>query len=332
MYCVIEVYNILLHNLSKKIGVIMPKAKEKGLHPRNPHNARYDFEALIKSEPKLESFVSENLYGDLSIDFSNADAVLMLNRAILLHFYGLSEWKIPKGYLCPPIPGRVDYIHYLADLLSVSNGGKLPQGKKVRGLDVGVGANCIYPIVGSAVYGWDFVGSDVDAVSIASAKALVEKNSALTAKVEIRAQHDADKIFSGVITKSDRFTFSICNPPFHTSAEAAQSGTQRKNRNLSKNSKQKRGLNFGGQSNELWCPGGEVAFIRKMIMESLIYKKRVLWFTTLVSKKENLPAIYKALKAVKPYEVKTVEMKQGQKITRFVAWTYHNAQMQKAWF
>ncbi len=310
----------------------MPKAKEKSLHPRNPHNARYNFEALVKSEPKLENFISENLYGDLSIDFSNADAVLMLNRALLVHFYGVSEWKIPKNYLCPPIPGRVDYIHYLADLLSVSNGGKIPQGEKVLGLDVGVGANCIYPIVGSAVYGWNFVGSDIDAVSVTSARSLVEKNSYLTSKVEIRMQDNADKIFSGVIRKNERFAFSICNPPFHVSAEAAQAGTQRKNRNLSKNSKQKNTLNFGGQSNELWCPGGEVAFIRKMITESVSYKKRVLWFTSLVSKKENLPAIYKALKAVKAYEVKTVEMKQGQKVTRFVAWTYHNTQMQKAWF
>lgn len=310
----------------------MPKAKEKSLHPRNPHNARYDFEALIESEPKLGSFVGENLYGDLSIDFSNADALLMLNRALLVHFYGISEWKIPKNYLCPPIPGRVDYIHYLADLLSVSNGGKIPQGEKVLGLDVGMGANCIYPIVGSAVYGWNFVGSDIDEVSVTSASSLVEKNSSLRGKVEIRMQDNADKIFSGVIRKNERFAFSICNPPFHVSAEAAQAGTQRKNRNLSKNSKQKSTLNFGGQSNELWCPGGEVAFIRKMIAESVIYKKRVLWFTSLVSKKENLPAIYKALKAVKPYEVKTVEMKQGQKVTRFVAWTYHNKQMQASWF
>ncbi len=309
----------------------MPKKTDKGLHPRNLHNDRYDFPSLIKSEPRLAPFVSENIYGDLSIDFANAEAVLMLNRALLSCFYGVKKWEIPKNYLCPPIPGRADYIHYLADLLAESNGGKVPTGDKVVGLDVGVGANCIYPIVGSSVYGWKFVGSDIDKVSIKSATSLVENNEILKGNIAIREQSNPDNIFTGIIGKNDRFDFTLCNPPFHRSAEEASAGSQRKNRNLTKEKRKNSALNFGGQANELWCSGGEVAFIKKMIRQSVVHSKKVFWFSTLVSKKENLSIIYKALKLLNPVEVHTIEMKQGQKITRIVAWTFLTKEKQREW-
>ena len=308
----------------------MVDEKEKGFHPRNPHNARYDFEALIASQPSLQAFVSENLYGDLSIDFSNAEAVLTLNSALLAHFYGVTEWKIPKNYLCPPIPGRADYLHYMADLLAESNSKKIP--KVARVLDIGVGANCIYPIIGSSVYGWDFVGSDVDDGAVKSAKQIVLNNASLKGKIEIKKQLNSEHIFKGIIEKKDRFAFTLCNPPFHRSAEEATQGSVRKNRNLTKNKTKSTSLNFGGQANELWCPGGEVAFVKKMIHESVIHQKKVLWFSTLVSKKESLSAIYKVLKSVAPQEVQTIEMQQGQKVTRIVLWSFKTKKERENWF
>jgi len=255
----------------------------------------------------------------------------MLNMALLSHFYSVKKWEIPKNYLCPPIPGRADYIHYLADLLAKSNGTQVPTGDKIIGLDVGVGANCIYPIVGSSVYGWKFVGSDIDKVSIKSVTLLVENNDALKGKIEIREQSNPDNIFTGIIGKSDRFDFTLCNPPFHRSAEEASAGTQRKNRNLTKTKGKNSSLNFGGQANELWCPGGEVAFIKTMIRQRVVHGKEVFWFSTLVSKKENLSTIYKALQLLNPVEVHTIEMKQGPKITRIVAWTFLSKAMQAQW-
>ncbi len=68
-----------------------------------------------------------------------------------------------------------------------------------------------------------------------------------------------------------------------------------------------------------------------MIKESLEFSKNCLWFTTLVSKKENLPFIYKALKDLKAVEVKTIEMAHGQKISRIVAWTFLSKDEQKTW-
>lgn len=140
------------------------------LHPRNAHRERYDFPSLISSQPDLGKFVSENKYGDLSIDFADPKAVIELNRALLKHFYKISAWDIPSGYLCPPIPGRVDYLHYLADLLADSNGRKLPTGDKINMLDIGTGANCIYPMLGASLYNWNFIGSEIDAKALDSAQ------------------------------------------------------------------------------------------------------------------------------------------------------------------
>ena len=106
---------------------IHPEVKSR-LHPRSKHRNRYDFEKLIEGFPELEPFVKPNKFGDESIDFSDPKAVVTLNKALLKHHYGIENWLIPEGYLCPPIPGRADYIHHIADLLSESNYGNIPTG------------------------------------------------------------------------------------------------------------------------------------------------------------------------------------------------------------
>lgn len=304
----------------------------KTLHPRNFHNNRYDFKELIKIKPELKEFVKPNKYGDISIDFANPQAVISLNKALLAHFYSIKNYTIPDGYLCPPIPGRADYIHHIADLLAISNNGIIPRGKIIKGLDVGIGANGIYAIIGSSVYDWDFVGSDIEIESIKSIENIVNSNESLKGKIECRLQTNPENIFTGIINKDDFFDFTLCNPPFHKSLKDAMDGNKRKVQNLTKEKTAKNALNFGGKNNELWCKGGEITFIKNMIKESLEFKNNSLWFTTLVSKKENLPFIYKALEDIKAVEIKTIDMSQGQKITRIVAWTFLNKEEQKSWF
>ena len=300
----------------------------KTLHPRNFHNNRYDFEALIKTKPQLQEFVKPNKYGDLSIDFSNPQAVISLNKALLFHFYGIKNYTIPNGYLCPPIPGRADYIHHIADLLASFNNGVIPKGKTIKGLDVGIGANGIYAIIGSSVYDWNFLGSDIEIESIKSVENIVNSNEILKEKIECKLQTNPENIFTGIIKADDFYDFTLCNPPFHKSLKDAMDGNKRKVQNLTKQKTTKSALNFGGKNNELWCKGGEIAFITNMIKESLEFKNNVFWFTTLVSKKENLPIIYEALKDLKVSEIKTIDMSQGQKITRVVAWTFFDKNQQ----
>lgn len=289
--------------------------KEKSeLHALSKHKERYDFKQLITRCPELKPFVKVNAYGDESIDFFNPDAVKMLNTALLKHFYNITYWDIPKGYLCPPIPGRADYIHHIAEVLQQKSNAKI--------LDIGVGANCIYPIIGVNEYGWNFVGSDIDPKAIESAQTIVNQNSSLKESVELRLQPDARDIFKGIIKNNEVFDMTICNPPFHSSLQEAQSGTLRKLKNLKGKPKVKPVLNFGGQSNELWCDGGEVKFVKDLIYESKRFSKSSTWFSTLVSKETHLKSIYKLLKKVEVKETKTIPMQQGQKVSRIVMWRF----------
>lgn len=292
------------------------------LHPLNKHQGRYNFDELITSSPELKPFVAPNKFGDVSINFFDSEAVKMLNKALLKQYYNITYWDIPKNYLCPPIPGRADYIHHLATLLSESNQNIIPKGKQITCLDIGTGANMVYPIIGTQEYGWSFIASDIDTVSIENAQNIISKNDTLKDRIEVRQQQNSNQIFKGIIQKTDQITITLCNPPFHKSAKEAQAGTTRKLQNLKGNKNVKSELNFGGQSNELWCKGGEKKFIKNMIKESKQFAKQCTWFTTLVSKKDNLPAIYDALKRVNAKTVKTIPIGQGNKVSRIVAWSF----------
>jgi 23S rRNA (adenine1618-N6)-methyltransferase len=293
----------------------------KKLHFRNPHREGYDFGALVVSSPELGGFVRENDYGERSIDFSDPEAVKALNRALLVHYYGLLVWDIPEGYLCPAVPGRADYIHYVADLLAEENGGKVPKGKNIRVLDMGVGASCIYPIIGHRSYGWQFVGVDIDIRAIKTAEQLLAVNPVLKGAIRIRQQASDSSIFRGVIKREDRFDLSICNPPFHASEAEAREATARKWRKLGKAGKGAE-KNFGGRSRELWYPGGERAFVSKMIKESRAFSDQIRWFSSLISKKDSLVALQKELKKQEVKEVRIIEMGQGQKVSRLLAWRW----------
>jgi len=306
-----------------------PKIKSQ-LHPRSQHRRRYNFDDLIKSHPELADFVAPNKYSDDSIDFFNPDAVKALNTALLKHHYKVDYWDIPKHYLCPPIPGRADYIHNIADLLKTHHS-KIPTGKHIKGLDIGVGANCIYPIIGNYEYGWSFIGSDTDETAINSAKTIEQRNSNLKSNLEIRRQDNSNIFFKGILKEEERIDFTICNPPFHASLQEAQKASSKKLRNLKGKSKGKPVLNFGGQHNELWTKGGEARFVKDMIYESKHFGKQCFWFTSLISKETTLKPTYKILQKVNTTEVKTIEMGQGHKISRFIAWTFLTTQEQKNW-
>ncbi|GAA4318255.1 23S rRNA (adenine(1618)-N(6))-methyltransferase RlmF [Pontixanthobacter gangjinensis] len=283
------------------------------MHPDNLHRDSYDFDALSMANPELSRFVFTNKFGNQSIDFGDPEAVLQLNRALLKHHYQIEHWSIPKNYLCPPIPGRADYIHYINDLL-----GETSTEQPVKGVDIGVGANAIYPILGASIYCWEMTGTDIEERSVLAAQKNIQGNEKISGKIEIRFQQDRGSIFKGVIKKGEYYHFSMCNPPFHASEKEAEKAAQRKLKNLGLTSS---GLNFGGQANELWCNGGEALFIKRMIRESVGFSSQVGWFTCLVSKRENLPRLYKQLKKLKA-SFKTIEMGQGNKISRFIAWKF----------
>ncbi|MBY7731386.1 23S rRNA (adenine(1618)-N(6))-methyltransferase RlmF [Vibrio splendidus] len=326
-----------------------------GLHPRNQHTGRYDFDLLVAALPELKEHLIKNPVGEDTVNFSDPLAVKLLNKALLAHHYGVKHWDIPAGYLCPPIPGRADYIHRVADILNSDGQDEPYNHASVKALDIGVGANCIYPIIGATEYKWRCTGTDVDPVSVKAANFIAESNANLKGKIRSRLQADSESIFKGVIKDNERYDVTICNPPFHGSQEEAEQGSQRKLDNLAANRAKKAGLpfkperknkkivqkasdaankptlNFGGQKTELWCPGGEAAFILKMAKESQLFSTQVLWFTTLISKKDNVDMIRSELGKLRAKQVKVVEMSQGQKVSRFVAWTFMDDEQRQQW-
>jgi 23S rRNA (adenine1618-N6)-methyltransferase len=299
---------------------------KKSLHPRNLHKGRYDFPQLIKQCTALNTYLQTNPKGELTVDFSEPQAVLLLNQALLKQFYKVDFWQLPEGYLCPPIPGRADYIHYLADLLGETFNGEIPTGKKVKVLDIGTGANCIYPILASQSYGWSVIGSDIDPISVKMADLIIKSNANLTPYIKVRLQKNEQAIFNGIINAKDKFLLTLCNPPFHASMEKALAGTSRKINNLNKNNKNSDAreikLNFGGQESELCCAGGEIAFLKNMIKESKNFALQVCWFSSLVSKSDNVAPLKKQLEQIGAKHIKVIKMAQGQKVSRLIAWSF----------
>jgi 23S rRNA (adenine1618-N6)-methyltransferase len=311
----------------------------KGLHPNNLHNHGYDFPALIKSHQALDACVTTNKYDSVSIDFSDPIAVKTLNCALLKHHYGIVEWDIPQGFLCPPIPGRVDYIHYVAELLKVSHSDQKTafNHSSVKLLDIGTGANGIYSLLACQVYGWQCTASDIDPLSLNNVANIIAKNPALNNRLQLRLQHQKSRIFEGIIEEGDYFDISVCNPPFHASLEEALNNSQKKRDNLAINRNESTinsanqnasVANFGGQKAELWCKGGESKFLRMMIKESKNFGHQCHWFTSLISKGDNVKPAIKLLSKLEATDIKQIEMTQGNKITRILAWTFANADRQ----
>jgi 23S rRNA (adenine1618-N6)-methyltransferase len=283
--------------------------KEKGLHPKNNFKNGYNFDELIIKNPELKQFVAKNEFGTVTIDFSNPEAVRELNKALICSLDKISNWNFPRENLCPPIPGRLDYIHYLADLLSLKGEAKI--------LDIGTGATCIYPLLGVSVFDWSFVATDIDLDSLDVAQDIIDDNN-LTEKIELRQQFKEENILKGIIVDGDSFTAVMCNPPFYKSAEEAQGANGRKSKNLGNNAIR----NFAGNNNELWYIGGEKAFLHNYLYESSLYKTSSKWFTSLVSKKENVKSLEKSSKKLGALEFKVIPMHQGNKVTRIVAWRF----------
>lgn len=304
---------------------------KQNLHPRNKNRDRYDLEALTKAVPELLTHVIKNKSGQHSVNFSNPQAVKLLNQAILHHYYGITFWEFPNDNLVPPIPGRAEYIHLVADLLAEYNDSTIPKGDRINCLDIGTGASCIYPIIGVTEYNWNFIGTDIDANSIKAARNIVGANKGLKGKITFRLQKNPRNILANILSAKDKIDITICNPPFHATVTELLNGNKRKVKNLTGKPTKSAKFNFSGRVNELVYDGGEFRFIQNMISESKMFASNCFWFSSLVSKESNLKKIQPLLQKNNATKTKILNIKTGNKMSRIIAWTYLTASERERW-
>lgn len=296
------------------------------LHPDNPFAAPYPLAELARLQPELSAWLRETPAG-LSVDFAKPEAVLALNTALLRWQYGLTHYQVPAGYLCPAVPGRLDYLLYVRDLLKQSNGGKTVPAKAVQLLDVGCGANLVYSLLAVLACKWHVLASDINDQALAHGRSLLAANQ-LNAQIRLCHQTDANQLFTGVLTAGDYLDVTVCNPPFHQDSQSAAAGSLRKQQGLGLSGD---GLNFAGQANELWCDGGERGFLLRMIAESRQFGSQVYWFTSLVSKADNLKVLQQALTNAGATQQQVIPMQQGNKQSRILCWSFLTPAQQQLW-
>ena len=291
-------------------------------HPDNRMAGDYPLQKLGNFVPELREYF---LVKDkrLSLNFSNPNAVFYLNKALLHHHYGIDNWAIPEDHLVPAVPGRLDQLLTIRDV--VYGNFNLSEDSQLRGLDIGAGASLIYCLLAINELPCVMTGSDISASAIEHGKIIITDNN-LQDRITLVLQGDKRKIFEGVVKEDDHYDFVICNPPFYKSEDEANKAANRKVRNLK--TKQK---NFAGNKDELIYPGGEKKFISRMIKQSKSYARQILWFTCLVSAKRNLHSIENDFKnaGIKNYLIKAVG--HGQKTSSMILWSYLSAQEITSW-
>ena len=63
----------------------------------------------------------------------------------------------------------MNYLLWIEDLIN-ANAPFGSNGTEIAGLDVGVGASCVYPLLAAKKFGWRMHGTDIDAENLSSAR------------------------------------------------------------------------------------------------------------------------------------------------------------------
>ncbi|XP_062071731.1 RNA N6-adenosine-methyltransferase METTL16 isoform X2 [Lepus europaeus] len=262
-------------------------ALSKSMHARNRYKDKPpDFAYLASKYPDFKQHVQINLNGRVSLNFKDPEAVRALTCTLLREDFGLSI-DIPVERLIPTVPLRLNYIHWVEDLIGHQDSDK---STLRRGIDIGTGASCIYPLLGATLNGWYFLATEVDDMCFNYAKKNVEKNnlSDLIKVVKVPQKTllmDALKEESEII-----YDFCMCNPPFFANQLEAKGVNSRNPRRPPPSS-----VNTGGVT-EIMAEGGELEFVKRIIHDSLQLKKRLRWYSCMLGKKCSLAPLKEELR------------------------------------
>ncbi|KAK0407303.1 hypothetical protein QR680_019126 [Steinernema hermaphroditum] len=294
------------------------------MHDRNPYKKNPpNFTALAREYPELRKHCFITNRGTLNLNFADSEAVRILTLVLLRKDFGLTI-ELPHNSLVPRVPQRLNYLLFLEDLL-LANGLK---NSDVTGIDVGTGCSCIYPLMGAAKFRWKFVATEIDETSIKMAKSNVEKNGQ-TENITVMCPRESTILTEAVnAALCEGFTFSMCNPPFYDFEESSRKYSMDEN-NACENT-----VTEGGRPaprsatvarlNELATEGGEVAFVLRMIEESMELRTRIRLFTSMVGIKASVQKIERVLKTIGDVRYVVSTLDQGRTQRFVLAWTYDN--------
>ncbi|KAJ2716101.1 Methyltransferase-like protein 16 [Coemansia spiralis] len=274
---------------------------------------------LAEDFAELQPHLVAGAGGRSTIDFRVPDSVRVLNRALLHVYFGL-DVHLPSDSLCPAVANRLSYLTWIRDNVI----SELQPGGKLAGLDIGTGASCIYPLLGSrAIPGCTFVGTDINRESIAAARANVLRNG-LQASIDLVVNADRGvKLpldaaeFPLPVADADGavFAFCMCNPPFYKDSSERQQLAHMKARPP--------GLDTGGKCDELYTAGGEEEFLAGLVDESVVHRKRIRWFTTMTGKKSTLAALAARARAAQAKHVREGRLVHGRTTRWVLAWSFY---------
>lgn len=293
------------------------------MHPRNPYKDKPpDFGALADKYADFRSHCYVGANGKMLLNFRDSDAVRSLARTLLHNDFGL-DVELPAECLVPRVPQRLNYILWIDDLLTINH-----ITENITGIDIGTGASCIYALLGAKVFGWHFTATDTDSMAVEVASKNVQTND-LGDHIEI-VQVEEDRMIKDVVrSRSDKhFTFCMCNPPFFEQEESEQKFIHLAGKamtNFCSGDPQRPAPHSAtvARSNELSVCGGEVAFVGRLIDDSIVLQKAVALYTSMVGKKSSLPELKKKLKRCPNVRYAVGTLNQGKTLRWVLAWTFH---------
>ena len=274
-----------------------------------------DFEGLSERHPDIlkKEYLIE--CGDgVTLDFGDQKVSIALTRAILRDAFEI-EMEIPRDRLCPPVPNRVNYIEWLHEILNIKlvdpKTGKVRDvPKRFRGLDVGIGASCIYPLLGHRMYGWNFVGTDIDRKSFDYAMRNVKRNG-FEKHIDLKLVKPDDDLIPA--TAVNTLDFCMCNPPFFENEDEVSPHPSR--------------TCFAGANNEMITRGGEKEFVSRMIENSKKHGTKLRWYTSMLGKKSSIKALIRKLRTEnRVKEIVSSAFVQGQTRRWGLAWSFHQVE------
>ncbi|XP_028415215.1 RNA N6-adenosine-methyltransferase mettl16-like [Dendronephthya gigantea] len=279
------------------------------MHPRNKYfNNPADFGKLGEKYSKFRKYLVRTSSG-YTINFKDPKALRELTVCLLHHDFGLTV-ELPLDRLIPTITLRLNYIHWIEDLLQM-----LPKNDQtqITGIDIGTGSSCVYPLLGAKINNWKFCATEVDEISYRFAIENVKKNHfEETIRVHLATP---DVILVDLLKEGEQYDFTMCNPPFFADKSETVGSSRTGDRPRPSSV-------CTGSESETVTSGGEVAFVGRMIEDSLRLGSRVKWFTSMLGKKSSLASVLTKLRQNKISNIITTEFCQGKTMRWGVAWTF----------